>query len=36
MTAIGLIVLGAGVITLWAGVKGEDLREVIPRVLGRR
>lgn len=37
MTAVGLLVLGAGITLIYCGVKGEDPRDVIRETLsGRR
>lgn len=37
MTAIGLLVIGAGVVLIYSGVKGEDPRDVLKETLtGRR
>lgn len=33
MTAVGLLVLGAGVVLIYSGVKGDDPREVLRSVL---
>jgi len=34
VTAVGLLLVGFGVILLWTGVRGDDLRQLFADVLG--
>lgn len=35
MTAVGMLIIGLGVLLLWAAIKGRDPRELVKDVLRR-